>query len=126
MTEQLKRHMVRSRDMHEWNYTCPDEKYACSEVVLYSDHAAAVASLEAQIAQERAYSKRAFDTAIAERDAALARLAEVERDAARYRWLRDEADASTVEHMWHTTAVADTDAAIDAQLAISQEKRGDE
>ena len=96
MTEQLKRHMVRSRDMHEWNYTCPDEKYACSEVVLYSDHAAAVAAMENSIANERVvfwdeisdYRKSLenrearLKAAIAERDAAIARLSEAEKERA--------------------------------------------
>lgn len=46
-----------------------------------------------------------------------ARLAAAEKDASRYRWLRDKANPSWVEHTWHAVSPQETDAEVDAAIA---------
>lgn len=80
-----------------------------------------VAAFRAYVDADRASTVASLT---AQRDAALARVAELEKDAARYRWLRDCNSGSLVvvqitgtgEDDWYVLTEDDADAAIDAAI----------
>lgn len=76
-----------------------------------------------EIVWHRNHAVRLLQSLISERDAALARVAELEKDAGRYRWLRNCDDShGIVQRHLHTgnswlPGGADLDAAIDAAIS---------